>query len=201
MIGVAPQGFEAVKIEGSGKKATNYWRLTQEAIDHGFQSTTRYRKANHRKGISSDPPALGRQRSGSKGGKATKNAAKMRHITQDEQRMEWGFPPTLHRQQHLQPQPMENHFHPTPSMVDMPPYQTPHTFNGLSPMPRDGRIQAHHMNTVIGCTIPPPGDNAVFCDTAETGPDYAAFDTGQLDWYELATGPNNGLMPGFRDPL
>ncbi|BAE60074.1 unnamed protein product [Aspergillus oryzae RIB40] len=84
-------GFEAVRVEKApGKKALNYWRLTDEAITHGIQSTTRYRKqANYKKTVGSDPPAPQRQRSGAKGGKATKITAKFRGLmNQDELRKE-----------------------------------------------------------------------------------------------------------------
>ncbi|KAI9367127.1 hypothetical protein BJX61DRAFT_538315 [Aspergillus egyptiacus] len=73
-------GFEAVREESTpGKKAVSYWRLTEEAIREGVQSTTRYRKqTNYRKPVASDPPAPQRQRSGAKGGKATKITARFR---------------------------------------------------------------------------------------------------------------------------
>ncbi|KAJ0420033.1 hypothetical protein BJY00DRAFT_313506 [Aspergillus carlsbadensis] len=73
-------GFEAVREETTpGKKAVNYWRLTEEAITNGIQSTTRYRKqANYKKSVAADPPAPQRQRSGAKGGKATKITARFR---------------------------------------------------------------------------------------------------------------------------
>ncbi|PYI26941.1 hypothetical protein BP00DRAFT_318131, partial [Aspergillus indologenus CBS 114.80] len=72
-------GFEAVREEQPGKKPQNYWRLTEEAVKYGVQSTTRYRKqASNKKTSSSDPPAPQRQRSGAKGGKATKIKAKLR---------------------------------------------------------------------------------------------------------------------------
>ncbi|KAL4921056.1 hypothetical protein BDW62DRAFT_198501 [Aspergillus aurantiobrunneus] len=72
-------GFEAVREEQptAGKKPINYWRLTDEAVSNGIQSTTRYRKqTNYRK--PSDPPAFQHQRCGAKGGKATKVTAKFR---------------------------------------------------------------------------------------------------------------------------
>ncbi|KAJ5307670.1 hypothetical protein N7476_008326 [Penicillium atrosanguineum] len=67
-------GFEASKIDGcTRKKPQNLWALTQDAINRGYvESTTRYRKSNHRKATSSNFPFLGRQRSGSKGGEGRK---------------------------------------------------------------------------------------------------------------------------------
>ncbi|PYH40884.1 uncharacterized protein BP01DRAFT_419103 [Aspergillus saccharolyticus JOP 1030-1] len=71
--------FEAIREEEPGKKAQNYWRLTEEAVKYGVQSTTRYRKqASNKKTSSADPPAPQRQRSGAKGGKATKIKIKLR---------------------------------------------------------------------------------------------------------------------------
>ncbi|KAL2868022.1 uncharacterized protein BJX67DRAFT_380576 [Aspergillus lucknowensis] len=95
-------GFEAVREESTpGKKAVNYWRLTDEAVQNGIQSTTRYRKqANYKKSATSDPPAPQRQRSGAKGGKATKVTARFRSnqsinsmpgVSQDEYRRERGY--------------------------------------------------------------------------------------------------------------
>ncbi|KAH8423255.1 uncharacterized protein LDX57_001014 [Aspergillus melleus] len=86
-------GFEAVREESiPGKKSVNYWRLTDEAVKNGIQSTTRYRKqANYKKILCSDPPAPQRQRSGAKGGKATKITAKFRgHVSPDHFRRERG---------------------------------------------------------------------------------------------------------------
>jgi len=64
----------------NGKRAVNYWRLTEDAINRGgIHPTTRYRKqANQRKGPGSEAPAPQRQRSGARGGKATKITARNR---------------------------------------------------------------------------------------------------------------------------
>ncbi|KAJ6131441.1 hypothetical protein N7523_001901 [Penicillium sp. IBT 18751x] len=105
------KGFEASKIEGcTRKKPQNLWALTQDAIDRGnVESTTRYRKSNHRKATSSSSAYPGRQRSGSKGGKAAKNAARTRHQIQREQDRERQFSsPTQSRTQQPQPQPSDD---------------------------------------------------------------------------------------------
>lgn len=71
----------------NGKRAVNYWRLTEDAIKRGgIHPTTRYRKqANQRKGLGSEAPAPQRQRSGARGGKATKITARNRgHTNADE---------------------------------------------------------------------------------------------------------------------
>lgn len=62
-------------------KAGNVWRLTDDAARHGVQSTTRYRKhGTYRKLSKTETPALIRQRSGSRGGKASRKYA-MRKIS------------------------------------------------------------------------------------------------------------------------
>ena len=69
----------AIRESPNGKKSVNLWRLTDEAIKKGIQSTTRYRKqANQKKDLGSEPPAPQRQRSGAKGGKVTKITTKFR---------------------------------------------------------------------------------------------------------------------------
>lgn len=51
------------------------WVLTEHAIKHGVQSTTRYRKNGISKKISSNrTPAIQRQRSGAKGGRAARRS-------------------------------------------------------------------------------------------------------------------------------
>lgn len=74
----------------------------------------------------------------------------------------------------------------------MPHYQqVPHNLhalpgpNGLPPVTKDPSIHSFDSSTVIGCTSPPPGDNAMICDAAEPTPNYTAFDMGQFSWYGL----------------
>ena len=55
------------------------WVLEPTAVEEGVKSTTRYRKFNSNRKIGkADNPAPQRQRSGAKGGKAAKKAAKIR---------------------------------------------------------------------------------------------------------------------------
>ncbi|MCJ1257761.1 hypothetical protein MMC24_005587 [Lignoscripta atroalba] len=55
------------------------WVLEPSAFEKGVESTTRYRRTVPNKKIGrSDPPATQRQRSGAKGGKAARKAAKLR---------------------------------------------------------------------------------------------------------------------------
>jgi hypothetical protein len=83
------QAFEGGKdlqtaVTGSQKKSNNVWVLTEEAIQHGVKSTTRYRKPTSNKKTSrTDPPAPQRQRSGAKGGRAAKKWAKNRRLAHD----------------------------------------------------------------------------------------------------------------------
>lgn len=63
----------------SSKKANSIWMLTECAIQSGVQSTTRYRKAgSSKKYAPSKIPAVQRQRSGARGGRAASRAARLR---------------------------------------------------------------------------------------------------------------------------
>ncbi|KAJ5095786.1 hypothetical protein NUU61_005142 [Penicillium alfredii] len=204
-------GFEAIKEEAApGKKAVNFWRLTKEASRRGIQSTTRYRKqANHRKAISPGPPVPQRQRSGSKGGRASKSAAQMRHHVQDKRKEQYRSRPPMHQSPRYysplpapsspsSPLPHQQQINPSldPSAVPMPHYHAPHS---LAPAP-NGLVQVYDHSTLIGCTSPPPGDNQVFCDPVDPGTNYAAFDRAHLGWYGLPSGFNNGPMIGSERP-
>ncbi|KAL4780755.1 hypothetical protein BJX76DRAFT_350698 [Aspergillus varians] len=109
-------GFEAVREESAqGKKPVNYWRLTDEAVNNGIQSTTRYRKhTNYKKSAASDLPAPQRQRSGAKGGKATKITARFRSMGYSINSMrqgEYGRERACHSQQQQQQQQHNNSQH------------------------------------------------------------------------------------------
>ncbi|WEW58911.1 hypothetical protein PRK78_004379 [Emydomyces testavorans] len=84
--------FEGVREPSSPggvpKKSGNVWVLTERAVKHGVQSTTRYRKPGiHKKATKSEHPAPQRQRSGAKGGRAAKKAAKFRRALQEARRV------------------------------------------------------------------------------------------------------------------
>ena len=75
------QAFENDKndptVSRGTKKANSMWMLTEHAIKHGVQSTTRYRKnGTSKKGSSNKTPAIQRQRSGARGGRAARRAAR-----------------------------------------------------------------------------------------------------------------------------
>jgi len=77
------QGFEAVREEPTaGKKPVKYWRLTEEAVTHSMQSTTRYwKQMNYKKSMASDPPASQRQQSEAKGkGEGTRFTARLQSL-------------------------------------------------------------------------------------------------------------------------
>lgn len=78
------QAFENDKSElGSsrGQRKTNsVWILTENAIKHGVQSTTRYRKSSTPKKSNGRFPALQRQRSGAKGGIASRRTARLKRL-------------------------------------------------------------------------------------------------------------------------
>ncbi|KAH3052712.1 hypothetical protein KXV27_003554 [Aspergillus fumigatus] len=157
-------GFEAVRVESpNGKKAVNYWRLTDEAYRKGIQSTTRYRKqANHKRPLGSDPPAPQRQRSGAKGGKATKIATKYRGqmvlMTGDQQDAAprerlYLHPAPLHLQQQLPSQ-----------MVNRPPYLraatsvatvSPTRASGPATLMHRPSVEQYNSGSIIGCTEAP----------------------------------------------
>jgi Forkhead domain len=65
------------------RKANSVWILTEDAIRHGVQSTTRYRKhGSNKKTNRTRIPAPLRQRSGAKGGRAARRAARLRREEQ-----------------------------------------------------------------------------------------------------------------------
>lgn len=77
------QAFENDKSDPvaarGARKANSVWILTADALKHGVQSTTRYRKSGPaKKGGGSKGPAIQRQRSGAKGGRAARRAAHLR---------------------------------------------------------------------------------------------------------------------------
>lgn len=180
-------GFEAVRQESAkGKKAVNFWRLTEEAAKNGIQSTTRFRKANCKKTTGSDPPVTSqRQRSGAKGSKAMKNTPAKHRI--DEPRKE-PYPqrPASRRQQQQQQQ----------GEVVYPQHQAAASqFHVPTPL-QCSPIETFDLGSIVGCTEP-PACLPVFCDlTPWVEVDYLApFDNGILGWCGLHTAPgNNGFL-------
>lgn len=82
------QAFEndkncTVNSRGEPKKTTSVWYLSQDALQHGVQSTTRYRKGvGLRKPYLNGNPDSQRQKSGAKGGRAARRAARLRRLEQ-----------------------------------------------------------------------------------------------------------------------
>ncbi|KAB8222679.1 hypothetical protein BDV33DRAFT_59573 [Aspergillus novoparasiticus] len=185
-------GFEAVRVEKApGKKALNYWRLTDEAITHGIQSTTRYRKqANYKKTVGSDPPAPQRQRSGAKGGKATKITAKFRGLmNQDKLRKE-----RCHQLLVSQRRPhkiLHSQHHPSPATAAVV-----SRFHASGPAAVLTRTSAEpfDLGSIVG-NADPPSCTAIFCDMAGPGSDCLAMETGSLGWSSLPPFPH-GLLTG-----
>ncbi|EFR03077.1 forkhead domain-containing protein [Nannizzia gypsea CBS 118893] len=89
-MNAAFEGVKEVLSPGAQtRKSGNAWVLTERAIRHGVQSTTRYRKPGvHKKSQKSDHPAPQRQKSGARGGRAAKKAAKYRRAMQESQRLD-----------------------------------------------------------------------------------------------------------------
>ncbi|KAL6236577.1 hypothetical protein BDW75DRAFT_239091 [Aspergillus navahoensis] len=199
-------GFEAVREESTpGKKAVNYWRLTDEAVNNGIQSTTRYRKqANYKKPATSDPPAPQRQRSGAKGGKATKitarfrsNGLSMSSMSQEEYRRERACRPSLqqHQGHNLRVTPPQRQLpksfiysqylprlSPTTTTAAYAPGVMGTTTSTTLPMAAacSPAIESFNLGNVIGGADAPPCTSAttIFCDMAGPGPDCLAFDAG-----------------------
>jgi hypothetical protein len=75
---------------GETKKATSVWYLTEDAAINGVQATTRYRKKDQiKRAPLSGSPDFRRQKSGAKGGRAAKRAARLRRVEQS--RHGWGL--------------------------------------------------------------------------------------------------------------
>lgn len=170
---------------GAGKKSVNYWRLTEEAIKSGVQSTTRYRKqGNHKKSMKSEHPAPQRQRSGAKGGRAAKIAARMRRAKQEEQRSERyhhrrsGGTSRLQDQEGLATS-GQNFSH-----AVTPPTPLATSFG-----------EVYDMANVIGCAGLPP-DFPIFCEHPEPGAGHFTFDVGFPDLTEI-----NGLTNSWIQSL
>lgn len=70
-----------MNARGEPKKATSIWYLTEHALRHGVESTTRYRKqVSGRRSAYTRDLDWKRQNSGSRGGKAARKAAQMRRM-------------------------------------------------------------------------------------------------------------------------
>ncbi|RMZ87675.1 hypothetical protein DV736_g5102, partial [Chaetothyriales sp. CBS 134916] len=83
---------QTVNARGEPKKATSVWYLTDYALRNGVQSTTRYRKngGTRRSALHGRPNAV-RARSGAKGGRAARRAARFRQKEQSPYPA-WAFP-------------------------------------------------------------------------------------------------------------
>ncbi|KAE8391906.1 hypothetical protein BDV23DRAFT_182025 [Aspergillus alliaceus] len=177
-------GFEAVRVEEMpGKKAKNVWRLTDEAARKGIQSTTRYRKqGNYKKTVGLAPPAPQRQRSGAKGGKATKVTAKYRGIMDQgglrkercRQRLASQRRPhkILHSQHHQS--------HGTTAIVSR--YHTSGPATVLTRTP----AEPFDLGSLVS-SADPPSCTSIFCDMAGPGSECLAMETGFQGWSSLPT--------------
>ncbi|RAL07516.1 uncharacterized protein BO97DRAFT_356286 [Aspergillus homomorphus CBS 101889] len=186
-------GFEAVREEEPGKKPQNYWRLTEEAVKFGVQSTTRYRKqASCKKTLTADPPAPQRQRSGAKGGKATKIKAKLRGrpLGPEELRKD-------NCQREIPQRPLQKAFysHDFRSTTTTTPAATTviSSFHVSAPVTRLS-TESFDLGNVVGCADPPPCA-PIFYGMAGSGPDCLALDSSFLGWGGLPSF-SAGLMTG-----
>lgn len=149
-----------------GKKGF-LWVLEQSALEKGVESTTRYRKAGSNKKPSRvEPVAAQRQRSGAKGGKATKKSAKLRRTTRSEQtqrmRLEEASqdptPPNMQYQDHqslLDNDPYEMDTLPYP--VHTPPLTVQSSIAETSP---------YSFEDIAGC-VPSLDNEPLFYDSSE----------------------------------
>ncbi|KAL2013048.1 hypothetical protein VTN00DRAFT_573 [Thermoascus crustaceus] len=153
-------GFEAVKEESpTGKKPVNFWRLTEEAIKNGVQSTTRYRKqGNHKKSVKSENPAPQRQRSGAKGGRAAKIAARFRRANHDEQKNE-----RYRHRNGLLRRPYKDG--PSPSRISAASVHASIPIASATGSPSE----SFDLGSVVGCTETPLG-SPIFYQDAESEP-------------------------------
>ncbi|EEP76927.1 predicted protein [Uncinocarpus reesii 1704] len=162
--------FEAVREAsspgGSPKRSGNVWVLTKHAVKHGVQSTTRYRKMPgiHKKTTKSEHPAPQRQRSGAKGGRAARKAARFRRALQEAQKAG------------------ENHCYPENlnDITTQASYTTKE--RPLSPPNPEMNfaVEGYDLSYLSGCTDFPP-ESPIFYHTIGTGeqaliPDYSILD-------------------------
>lgn len=151
-------------------------------MKNGIQSTTRYRKqANYRKAVSLEPPAAQRQRSGARGGKATKVTAKFRHTHHDE----------LRRERHCRAR-APTHRQPEKQIyLDSPTTGLPLGVPSFA-APRGHPVETFDLRHVIGCTDYSPS-TPIFSDmdAAETG--YFALDIGAVGWCGMYTAAAGGF--------
>ncbi|RJE20055.1 Forkhead domain protein [Aspergillus sclerotialis] len=136
--------------------------------------------ANQKKTMSSEPPTPQRQRSGAKGGKATKISSKVR-IGQDERLSRQRAAPTRRQQKDLYRQ------SPTSGL----PIQEPSPAGAMVHPP----VETFDLRHVIGCTDYSP-TTPIFCDMDATQPDYfGPVNVGSLGWYGIHSLPN-GMWTG-----
>lgn len=110
----------------AGSKLRSLWRLTEDAVLRGIQSTTRYRKGDSkRKAQRSNrgSPDNKRVKSGAKGGQATRRLANRRAMAAARSSCNSSAPPQLHFQSQSYPirvQPSAQVISPPNIMYSMP---------------------------------------------------------------------------------
>lgn len=164
------QGFVAVREEGpEGKRSTNYWCLTKEAIQNGIQSTTRYRRdiKGRKTSAFTEPMSSYRGDSGIRSG-GRRPANKPRHLHyEDRPRSPFHHPGTVPGR--IQPRPMTTN--------GLLPYEHAQIYSGPS---LDTSNMAWHphpylnslpLNQVVGCATPPhfPDHMAHYHDNSDIG--------------------------------
>ncbi|CAG7931350.1 unnamed protein product [Penicillium olsonii] len=153
-------GFEAVKEDVCpGKKPINFWRLTPEAIQEGgIQSTTRYRKG------STKGTGRGSQREPTEPNEHPSKKVMMGNASNHaNSRVE------IYGQDYVS--------------SELPPMgYMPQSFASNHP-PVNHLVPRFSMGPVTGCTAQFPGNNSVFIEGPEMGPDYGSTYAIGQGWY------------------
>lgn len=167
------QGFIAIRNESPEVKRTvNYWCLTEDAIENGIQSTTRYRRdTKGRKTPNTTVSSIpNRQESNRKGDISEKNpgTCKTRSLIQDDRLRLINKRPTEIQSTHLQ----------TRQFIDNGP--CPHglpTMHNAVPWPSNNGtyIQTFSYNDVLGCATPPRMPNQMHHYSGHQGLDAPTY--------------------------
>ncbi|CAK3748725.1 Fork-head transcriptional regulator 2 [Lecanosticta acicola] len=168
----------------TGAKKGSLWRLTEEALRDGVISTTRYRKDPKRKPERRAVPALSRQTSGAKGGRATRDATRFRQ--QQQHRATYGYPPThrfrrMDRPQYSPYMSRSAEASPQPNMIPPTPASSPFYMDDPANMPLPSsapQTPPGHFHPVA--STPPPAFHLM--DSKPPAPYHANFELLPLDY-------------------
>lgn len=147
------------------------WVLEPSAVDNGVKSTTRFRKSvPSKKTTRLDSPAPQRQRSGAKGGRAARKAAKSRRSARFEVPEDIEFIDRAAGGMTIVPRSsIQKHCPPfTPDILPQVPVRSPYQldtpYSRPKPIKREG--YAFGFEDIVGCIPNVPGE-PFFCDDSE----------------------------------